>query len=125
MARSDAIDDLIRDEMWRQRIPGLSLSVVRNGKPVHEQGYGLADTRKRTPATPATIFEIGSLTKQFTALAVLILTEDGEVRLDDPLVRYKERIPTPLPTSWRSVTLRQLLNHTSGIPSYTSVLSEE
>jgi len=89
MARADAIDGLIRDEMQRQRVPGLSLSVVRDGRPVREQGYGLADTQKQTPATSATIFEIGSLTKQFTAMAILILTEEGKVRLDDPLMRYQ------------------------------------
>ncbi|RXM18210.1 class A beta-lactamase-related serine hydrolase, partial [Citrobacter sp. AAK_AS5] len=81
------------------------------------KGYGLADAEFDVPANPETMFRIGSVTKQFTAAAILRLVEQGKLSLDDDLSKY---VPD-FPLQGHAVTIRQLLNHTSGIPSYTSL----
>ena len=98
-------------------VPGLSLAVVREGKLVKAQGYGLASLELRRPVTEDTVFEIGSLTKQFTAAALLMLVEDGRVALDAPLAKY---LPDT-PPAWDGITVRHLLTHSSGIPDYLGV----
>ena len=75
-ARADAIDDLVRDEMTRQKIPGLTLAVVQGGKVVKAEGYGLANVEHNVPAKRETVYQSGSVGKQFTAAAVLLLAED-------------------------------------------------
>lgn len=78
------------------------------------RGYGLADVERRVPASADTIYEIGSLTKQFTSMAGMLLREQGRIALDDPLGKFV----TGIPDIWRAVTVQQLLSHTSGIPDY-------
>lgn len=96
--------------------PGVSVGVVRGGRDtIVMRGYGLADLENDVPATAATVYEVGSVTKQFTASLVMRLVERGDVSLDDSLGGL---LPSS-PPAWRGVRLRQLLNHTSGIPSYT------
>ena len=116
-ARADAVDDYIQAEMKKQNIPGLSLAVVKDGKVVKAQGYGLANVELRVPATADTVYEIGSVTKQFTAAAILMLVEQGKVGLDDTVGKYVEGTPD----AWKAVTVRHLLTHTSGIKSYTGL----
>lgn len=94
---------------------GVTVGVVRGRDTLLLRGYGWADTSARRPAEVATVYRIGSITKQFTAAAVLQLVEQGRVSLDDPLSRWLPQYP-----QWGRVTVRQLLNHTSGIPSYTA-----
>lgn len=99
---------------------GLSIGVAHEGQLLLAKGYGLADAEFDVPADGETLFRIGSVTKQFTAAAILLLVEDGRLSLDDTLAELVPEFPTPGPT----VTLRQLLNHTSGIPSNTVITDE-
>lgn len=108
---ADEIDDLVRAELTRQKIPGLSVAVVRGGKLVKEAGYGLANLEHNVPAKPETIYQSGSVGKQFTAALVLLLVEDGKVGLDDPIAKH---LPTA-PEAWKDITVRHLLTHTSGL----------
>jgi D-alanyl-D-alanine carboxypeptidase len=107
---------LIERALRRPEAVGLSVAVGRGDKLLVERGAGLADLEFDVPADAQTMFRIGSLTKQFTAAAILKLAERGKVGLDDDLHKY---VPT-FDTGGRTVTLRQLLHHTSGVPSYTS-----
>ena len=100
----------IKDDM-----PGLAVLVAQNGKILFEQGYGLADVEHHIAVTPQTQFRIGSITKQFTAAAILKLQEQGKLSVNDKLSKYIPDFPRG-----DEVTLRHLLTHTSGIHSYTS-----
>lgn len=97
--------------------PSVAVGVVRGADTIALKAWGKADLEHDVPATAETVYRIGSVTKQFTAAAVMQLVEQGKVRLADSIAAY---LPD-LPAAWRPVTVRQLLNHTSGIPSYTDV----
>ena len=97
--------------------PGLSVAVVQGGDTLVMKGYGLADVEHQMPVTDRTVFRIGSVTKQFTAAAVMKLVEEGKISLDATIADYLPDYPEP----GRNVTIHQLLNHTSGIPSYTGM----
>lgn len=116
-ARADRVDDLVREQMRRRHVPGLALAVVRDGRVVKEKGYGLASVELDVPVTPETVFEIGSVSKQITAAAVMLLVEEGKLSLDD---RVSKHLPGT-PDSWRDVTVRHLLTHTSGLKNYTGL----
>lgn len=116
-ARADRVDDYVREQMRLRHVPGLALAVVRDGRVVKERGYGFASVELDVPATSATVFEIGSISKQITAACVMMLVEEGKVALDDPVSKY---IPES-PEAWRGVTLRHLLTHTSGIKNYNGL----
>ena len=111
------VDTIAQAAMAAEHIPGLSIAVLRGADTVVLRGWGYANVELRAPATPQTVYRLGSITKQFTALAILQLVEQGRLTLDDTLQRFVPNFPTP----GRHVTIRQLLNHTSGIPSYTSI----
>ena len=111
-----AIDRFLRSEMRRQQIPGISLAVVKNGEPLYVKTYGVATLEHAVPVTPQTVFQIGSIGKQFTAVAVMLLADAHKLDLDDQLSKF---LPE-LPPSWGSVTLRLMLNHQSGIPQFTT-----
>jgi CubicO group peptidase (beta-lactamase class C family) len=111
-----AIDRYLQSEMRRQHIPGISLAVVKNGKPLYVKSYGVATLEHGVPATPQTVYQIGSLGKQFTAVAVMMLADEHKLDLDDPLSKYLPEIPP----DWGKVTLRLVLNHQSGIPQFTT-----
>lgn len=113
-ARADKVDDYAQAQMRQLHIPGLSVAVVREGRIAKSRGYGLADVELKVPATEDTVFEIGSLTKQFTATAILMLVEEGKVGLDDKMTKYF----TGVPEAWSAVTVRHLLTHSSGIQNY-------
>ena len=113
-AMADKIDAYVRTFIAQRNIPGLSLAVVRDGKLVKAAGYGFANLELQTPATPETVYEIGSITKQFTAEAVMLLVEEGKLKLDDTLGQRLEG----LPAAWRPLTLRQVLTHTSGLKDW-------
>jgi len=120
-ARADRVDDYVREQMRRRHIPGLALAVVRDGRVVKERGYGLANLELRVPVTKETVFEIGSVTKQMTAAAVMLLVEEGKVGLDDPVSKYLPNTPE----AWAGVTVRHLLTHTSGLKNYTGLAGFE
>jgi len=109
-----AVTDYVKAEMERQHIPGLSLLVVRNGKIVRAEGFGLANVELQVPAKPETVFQSGSVGKQFTATAIMMLVEEGKMGLDDPLTKYF----ADAPASWKDVTVRELLSHTAGFGDY-------
>jgi D-alanyl-D-alanine carboxypeptidase len=110
-AGADDIDDIIRAEMARQKLPGLALAIVRDGTVVKLQGYGVADVRRSMPVTPDTVFKIGSVSKPLIATAVMLLVQDGRLSLDDPVSKYLEGTPD----SWTGITIRHFLTHTSGV----------
>ncbi|MCZ7547194.1 MAG: beta-lactamase family protein [Anaerolineae bacterium] len=114
---SEAISARIQEAMDRHRIPGLSIAVVQDGAPRLVAGFGMANVELSAPATPDTVYEIASVTKLFTATAVMRLVEEGLVALDEPIATY---LPD-LPSAWRPVTVRHCLAHQSGIRNYTSV----
>src|SRR5215217_2009119 len=102
---------------WPADRPGVAIIVTEHGRIVYESGRGLADVERRTPITPRTIFRLGSITKQFTASVIMQLVDEGRLSLDDPLSRFLPDYPQP----GASATVRQLLNHTSGVQSYTGI----
>jgi CubicO group peptidase (beta-lactamase class C family) len=110
-ALADKVDDYIKAEMERRKIPGLSLAVVRDGEVIKAQGYGLSNVELNVAATPETIYQSGSVGKQFTATLTMILVEEGKLSLDDRIAKH---IPDA-PASWQDITVRHLLTHTSGL----------
>jgi N-acyl-D-amino-acid deacylase len=116
--QADPIDTIVRDEMAAQRIPGMAVAVIRRGEIVKAQGYGLANVEHNVAVTAQTIFQSGSLGKQFTAAAVMLQVEDGRLALTDPIGKFFPNAPA----SWNGVTVRHLLTHTSGIPDYNDGL---
>jgi CubicO group peptidase (beta-lactamase class C family) len=110
----DAVDEYVRAEMQKQHIPGLSLLVSRDGNPIRAQGYGLANVELRVPVKPETVFQSGSLGKQFTATAVMMLVEESKIGLEDPLTKFFPDAPA----AWKQVTVRELLSHTAGFTDY-------
>ena len=113
--RPSAIDEYVTARMRASRIPGLSLAIVKDDRVVYLKGYGRADSSGR-PVTPQTPFLIGSITKPFTALAVMQLVEAGKVELDAPVQRYISWFRVADPEASRRITVRQLLTMTSGLP---------
>jgi CubicO group peptidase (beta-lactamase class C family) len=109
-----AVTEYVRAEMERQHLPGLSLLVVQRGKIVLAEGFGLANVELQVPVKPETVFQSGSVGKQFTATAVMMLVEEGKIRLDDPLTKYF----SDAPATWKDVTVRELLSHTAGFGDY-------
>jgi CubicO group peptidase (beta-lactamase class C family) len=109
--------DAILAEAVSANGPGAAILVTYHGKPVYKAGRGLANVESGAAITPDTVFRMGSITKQFTAAAILKLAEQKKVSLDDPLTKYLADYPQP----GGSATVRQLLNHTSGIMPYTAI----
>ena len=97
--------------------PGVAVIVVDDGKVVYSGGRGLANVEAKQAITPATVFRLGSITKQFTSAVILQLAEDGKLSLNDPLSKFLSDYPKP----GADATIAQLLNHTSGIKSYTGI----
>ncbi len=110
-AQVNEVDEFIKVEMGRQRIPGLSLAVVKNGEIVLARGYGLANVELNVPAKPDTVFKIGSVSKQFLATGIMLLVQQGKVGLDDKISKYLEGTPE----TWSAISVRHLLTHTSGL----------
>lgn len=99
-------------------VPGASVVVIRDGAVIVRAAYGLADLERHVPATPETAYRLASLTKQFTATAVMLLAKDGKLRYDQPA---RDFLPE-LPATAAPVTIRQLLNHTSGLVDYEGLI---
>jgi N-acyl-D-amino-acid deacylase len=112
--QADPIDTVVRGYLERQQIPGMAVAVIRGGEILKAQGYGLANVEHQVPVTDQTIFQSGSVGKQFTATAVMLQVEDGKLALSDPLSKFFPGSPA----TWRDITIRHLLSHTSGIPDY-------
>lgn len=101
---------------YKSDAPGATVIVVKDGKTVFRKAYGMADLAAKRPLTPDTALRIGSITKQFTSTAILMLADEGKLALNDPITKF---LPD-YPTHGRTITIEHLLTHTSGIPSYTS-----
>ena len=116
-ARADKVDDYIKTEMEKRQIPGLALTIILDGKETKTAAYGFANLELKVPVQPETVFEIGSITKQFTAAGILLLQQEGKLSVDDRINKFF----ASLPETWTNITVRHLLNHTSGIKSYTGL----
>jgi len=110
------IDALMRD--YQGEVPGASVLVVRDGKPVVRSAYGMANLEDRIRSTPQTNYRLASVSKQFTAASVLLLAQDGKLKLDDRIRKY---FPA-LPAAADDITIRHLLTHTSGLIDYEDVM---
>ena len=110
------IDDFVRHEMSAHQIPGVSLAVLHRGKVVLLKSYGLANVEHQVPVKPSTIFQSGSMGKQFTAAAVMILAQENKLSLDDKISKYFPDAPP----AWQDITIWHLLTHTSGMGDYPS-----
>jgi CubicO group peptidase (beta-lactamase class C family) len=110
-AQSDKVDEYVKSEMQKRNIPGLSLAVVRGGEILHAKGYGLSNVELSVAASPETIYQSGSVGKQFTATLVMMLVEEGKLSLDDRIGKHIAGAPD----IWKNITLRHLLTHTSGL----------
>jgi len=108
---ADSIDHFVHVEMARSKAPGVAILVIKDGRIVKRKGYGFANVEHRIPSNPFTVFESGSMGKQFTAALVLMLAQDKWFKLQDPIVKF---FPEGA-AKWGKVTVRQLLTHTSGI----------
>lgn len=111
LVRADRTDDYVKAEMARQKIPGLSLVVLKDGKTIKVAGYGVTDLKAGTPAAPETVYKIGSVSKQFIATGIMLLAQDGKLRVDDPVSKYLDGTPE----TWSGITIRHFLTHTSGV----------
>ena len=111
--------DAILSEQYPADGPGVSALVAKNGEIIYSSAFGLANLEHQIPLNPESVFEIGSITKQFTAVAILMLEQEGKLKVTDEVTKY---IPD-YPTQGKSITIHHLLNHTSGIKSYTNMPS--
>lgn len=111
-------DAYLKAEMHERGIPGLAVAVVREGRIVAAQSYGVANLELGVPVSLETVFPIASLDKQLTASGIMLLVQDGKLRLDDEIGRYL----ADAPSSWQGIQVRHLLSHTSGLPD---VVAEE
>jgi CubicO group peptidase (beta-lactamase class C family) len=106
------LDRYIECEMRARQIPGVALAITRNGRILAQRAYGHASIQSDAPVTPNTRFAIASVTKPITAMGIMLLVEEGKVELDAPVSRYLIEAPS----EWNAITVRHLLNHTSGLP---------
>ena len=110
------IDSVVKAEMARQKIPGVAVAVIKGGEVMVAKGFGEANVEHHVPVTPETVFQTGSIGKQFTSTAVMLLIQDGKLALTDSITKFFPNAPV----TWKGITVRHLLTHTSGIPDYTT-----
>jgi CubicO group peptidase (beta-lactamase class C family) len=110
--KQDSIDSLIEKQMQEQKLVGVSVGVIMNGKLVKMNGYGMANMEYRVPADENTVYKLASISKHMVAVAIMKLNEEGKLKLTDKLNQYFKDAPE----SWNNITVRHLLNHTSGLP---------
>ena len=115
----DALDTQMQEFLATHNIPGGLVAFASKGKILHLRSYGMANVELAVPVSDKTVFEIGSISKQFVSVAAMLLVEEGKLKLDDPVHTF---LPY-LPSEWVGVTMGQLLNHTSGIPDYEEIRS--
>ena len=113
-ASADPVDDYIRARLPSTRLPGVSVAVVKDGRIVKASGYGAASLELDAPATAETVYEIGSISKQIAANAILLLRDEGRLSLDDPIAKYVDNTPA----AWAPITLRHILTHTAGLADF-------
>ncbi len=111
-----SIDTFIASEMARQKIPGMAVGIYSRGIILLAKGYGLANVELNVPVKPETLFQSGSVGKQFVSAAVMMLVEEGKISLDDSITKYFPDAPA----TWKSILIKNLLSHTSGLSEYES-----
>ena len=109
--QTDSTDLIVQKMMKEQKIVGLALAVVKNGKPVVNKGYGLANAEHNVPVTEETVIRLGSVSKQFFTTAILKLSEEGKLSIDDPVHKFFPDAPE----TWRPIQIKHLMSHTSGL----------
>lgn len=112
IAQQDAIDTFIMNQMKQQKIIGLSIGIIKNGRVIKAKGYGQANIELDAPASEKTVYKIGSISKQFIAVAIMKLVQEGKLKVSDPVTKFIKNAPA----KWHAITIRHLLNHTSGLP---------
>jgi len=115
------VDRIIRRGMARAKTPGVAFGLIRPGKRVYAKGYGFRNREAGLPATPRTVFGIASVTKSFTALSILRLAEDGELRVSNPVTRHLPELKIPGASSRRPIRIHHFLTHSSGLPPLPSI----
>lgn len=115
----DKTVDAILSEKYKSDQPGATALIAKDGKVIYRNAFGMANLELGVPMKPENVFEIGSITKQFTAVSILMLQEQGKLKVTDPLSKYM----ADYPEQGKNVSIHQLLNHTSGIKSYTGMPS--
>lgn len=114
-AQSEAkVDEFVKTAMDMAKIPGISLAVIKDGRPAIVKGYGLANIEHNVPVKPETIFQSGSVGKQFTAFAVMLLVDEGKIGIDDKIGKHLGDVSD----AWSNITVRHLLTHTGGMTDY-------
>jgi D-alanyl-D-alanine carboxypeptidase len=111
------LDRRVQDHLKKDNIPGGLVAVASRGRMIHLKTYGMANVELSVPVTDLTVFEVGSISKQFVSAAAMLLVQENKLGLDDPIHQY---LPD-LPSEWLGVTVAQLLTHTSGIPDYEEI----
>jgi CubicO group peptidase (beta-lactamase class C family) len=109
-----SIDAFVTAEMRREHVPGLAVGIYSRGTILLAKGYGMANVELSVPVKPETIFQSGSVGKQFTSAAVMMLVDDGKVSLDDSITKYFPEAPA----AWKPILLKNMLSHTSGLAEY-------
>jgi len=112
IAQQDSIDVFITSQMKQQGIIGLSIGIIKNGTVIKSKGYGQANIEWNAAASEKTVYKIGSVSKQFIAVGIIKLVQDGKLKLSDPITKFIKGAPA----KWNAITIRHLLNHTSGLP---------
>jgi CubicO group peptidase (beta-lactamase class C family) len=112
-AQVDSTDIIVKQIMKKQKIIGLSLAIIKNGETVINKGYGFANVELNVPVTSETVIKISSISKQFFTTAILKLMEDGKLDIKDSIHKYFPDAPE----SWRPITIKHLMSHTSGLKS--------
>jgi CubicO group peptidase (beta-lactamase class C family) len=111
-----AIDRFVSSQMKNRQIPGVAIGVYSRGQVLLAKGYGMANVELSVPVKPETVFQSGSVGKQFVSAAVMILVEEGKINLEDSIVKYFPNAPE----SWKPILIKNLLSHTSGLAEYES-----
>ena len=117
-ANADRVADFVNGYLKKKQIPGCAVLVRKDGEVVLSAGYGIANLEHNVAVTPKTVFQSGSVGKQFTAMAVMMLVEEHKLSLDDPVSKFLK-----VPSSWSEITIRHLLTHTSGLGDYPDKFS--
>ena len=113
--------DVIFAALKSSDAPGAAVLVIPDGRPVFRRGYGVTDLWTRHPIDEHTNFRLASFTKQFTATCIMLLAHDGKLHYDDPLTKFFPEFPA----YGKTITVRNLLNHTSGLPDYEEILMKQ
>lgn len=111
IAQKDSTDIIVQNMMKQQKIVGLSLAVIKNGKAVANKGYGLANVELTVPVNTETVIRLGSVSKQFFSTAIIKLMEEGKLSIDDPVHKFFPDAPE----TWRPIQIKHLMSHTSGL----------